>query len=318
MNKTLPTFLLAAALLPLNIATAQTNEPPVDGNPPEPVATAVLDFDATDRRYPTLGKDVADLLTVSLMSEPGLILVERSRLAEALSEQELGLSGMVTPQTAATLGNLTGAKVLVSGRVFEVGNERVVVARVLSAETGRVFAEKISTRSDGELTAATDALGEKVAALVATQRDALVASPETEEDVIAALRPVVEGRNLPTVSVRIPEEHIGRAVPDPAAETEIAMVLQQLGFTVVNSAAKADIAISGEAFSELGMTKGNLVSCRARLEVKALEEGDVVYVGRETMIAVDLGENFAGKKALQAAGLAMTKELVPALVSAWQ
>ncbi|MFP4353072.1 MAG: CsgG/HfaB family protein [Puniceicoccaceae bacterium] len=318
MKRIIPAACCATLLLSLAHLSAETDEAPADPTPSEPVSTAVLDFEATDRRYPTLGKDAADLLTVSLMSEPGMILVERSRLAEALSEQELGLSGMVDPQTAAKVGNLTGAKVLVSGRVFDAGGERIIVARVLSAETGRVFAEKVSNRSDAKLSAAVDALGKKVAALVAAQRDSLVAPSTTEDQMVAKLRSVVEGRNLPTVSVRIPEEHIGRAVPDPAAETEIALVLRELGFTVVNSAAEADVAISGEAFSELGMTKGNLVSCRARLEVKALSNGEVVFVGRETTIAVDLAENFAGKKALQSAGLAITEELVPALVSAWQ
>jgi len=32
---------------------------------------------------------------------------------------------------------------------------------------------------------------------------------------------------------------------------------------------KADIEITGEAFSVLGLRKGNLISCKARIEVKA-------------------------------------------------
>ena len=47
-------------------------------------------------------------------------MVERAELEKILGEQELGLSGTVSADTAAKVGNLTGAKVLVTGRVFKL------------------------------------------------------------------------------------------------------------------------------------------------------------------------------------------------------
>ena len=44
-----------------------------------------------------------------------MILVERAELEKVLGEAELGLSGTVSPETAARIGHLTGAKVLVTG-----------------------------------------------------------------------------------------------------------------------------------------------------------------------------------------------------------
>jgi len=286
----------------------------------EPLSIAVLDFEVSDRRTPTLGKDVADLLTVEMMMQPSLILVERSRLQETLSEQELGLSGMVDSATAAKVGHLTGANVLVSGRIFDVSDTRHVVARVVSTETGRVFADKVSYDTGDDLNDYISELSERIAVKIVKNAETMRVAVASQEDVVETLKATLEGKELPSVAIRIPEEHIGRRVPDPAAETEIALVLKKLGFQVYESNAdKADIHISGEAFSELGMTRGNLVSCRGRLEVKAANRKDeVIFVDRRTTIAVDLAENFAGKKALQKAGLEMVKILVPALADAAQ
>ena len=56
-----------------------------------------------------------------------------------LSEQELGASGLVSADTAAKIGSLTGAQVLVTGRLFAVGNQYMVVAKIISTETSRVY-----------------------------------------------------------------------------------------------------------------------------------------------------------------------------------
>jgi hypothetical protein len=63
-------------------------------------------------------------------------------LDKALGEQELGLSGAIAPAAAAKVGQLTGAKVLVTGRVMQAGSETLVVAKLIGTDTGRVFAAK--------------------------------------------------------------------------------------------------------------------------------------------------------------------------------
>ncbi len=119
--------------------------------------------------------------------------------------------------------------------------------------------------------------------------------------VVAALKKSLEGKHLPVVSVSIPEQHIGRPIVDPAAQTEMKLVLQEVGFTVLDSsetAKRPDVQITGEAFSEMGMRKGNLVLGPRRVEIKAVnaKTGDLIAVDRQRGVAVDLGENVARRK----------------------
>ena len=87
------------------------------------LTVAVFDFESKDEGVRDLGPKVATLLNANLSAEPQIITVERAELEKVLGEQELGLSGTVSPDTAAKVGHLTGAKVLVTGRVFKADKE---------------------------------------------------------------------------------------------------------------------------------------------------------------------------------------------------
>jgi hypothetical protein len=95
-------------------------------------------------------------------------------------------------------------------------------------------------------------------------------------------------------------------------------MLQQCGFTVVDglSTNKPAIEITGEALSEFGMRKGNLVSCRARIEIKAREvaSGKILLLDRQTSVAVDLAEHIAAKTALQNGADELAERVLPKLV----
>ena len=82
------------------------------------------------------------------------------------------------------------------------------------------------------------------------------------------------------------------------------------------SDSKPDIEITGEALSELGMRKGNLKSCRARIEIKARDRksGDILSVDRQTSVAVDVAEHIAAKTALQNGAGELAERLIPKLV----
>jgi len=79
---------------------------------------------------------------------------------------------------------------------------------------------------------------------------------------------------VPALAGLPPAAAISPPTIDPAAETELSLILTQCGFTLASdkSDTKPDIELVGEAFSEFGMRKGNLVSCKARVELKALEK----------------------------------------------
>lgn len=300
--------ILISAVLPLVLLHGQEQEASETF-----LTVAVLNFDAGDPKMAEWGPQMATLLNVHLSMADNLILVERAELDKLLSEQELGLSGMVDVSSAARVGQLTGAKVLITGRVFTAGREVVAVARIISTETSRVYGEMVSLPSGEGATSVASELAEKVSATLNRRASTLVAPERPQEDVVAKLRQQLEGRTLPSISISIPEQHINRLVVDPAAETEIGLILGQAGFDIVEE--DAAVRIVGEAFSELGMRRGNLVSCRARVEVKVVEAatGRVLAMDRQTEVSVDLAESIAAKNALQAAGAKVAERLAPVL-----
>src|SRR6059036_1105318 len=91
--------------------------------PADILTVAIFDFESRDEAVRDLGPKVATLINASLSAEPQIITVERAELEKVLGEQELGLSGTISPDSAAKVGHLTGAKVLVTGRVFRVDKE---------------------------------------------------------------------------------------------------------------------------------------------------------------------------------------------------
>ena len=109
----------------------------------QPLTVAVFDFESKDEAVRDLGPKVAALLNANLSADPQIITVERAELEKVLGEQELGLSGTVSPDTAAKVGHLTGAKVLVTGRVFKADKELILVAKIIGTETSRVYGELV-------------------------------------------------------------------------------------------------------------------------------------------------------------------------------
>jgi hypothetical protein len=282
------------------------------------LTVAVFDFESKDESVSGLGPKVATLVNANLSAEPQIITVERADLEKVLGEQELGLSGTVDPNSAAKIGQLTGAKVLVTGRVFKADNQTIIVAKVIGTETSRVYGEMVQGGSSATLVDLSSGLAKKIAADVSGKSDTLVARVETREERITKLKKALDGKKLPVVSVKINERHYGPHIIDPAAETELSLILQQCGFTLAdsNSTNKPAIEISGEAFSAYGMQKGNLISCKSRVEIKArdLETGNILVVDRQTSVGVDIAEQTAAKTALQNATDILADRMIPKLV----
>lgn len=313
--------LLAALLLHGAIAThAATNDAPAAAvaNNNDVLTVAVFDFESKDEAVRDLGPKVATLLNANLSASPAVITVERQELEKALGEQEMGLSGTVSPDTAAKVGQLTGAKVLVTGRVFKVENQTLIVAKVIGTETSRVYGEMVQGGSGTSIVDLSAKLAEKISGVVAEKGSTLVAKVLTREDRIAKIKQALGDKKLPVVSVQISERHYGPHTIDPAANTELTLILQQSGFKVADgdSKEKPEVLISGEAFSAFGVQKGNLISCKSRVEVKVSEvaTGKLLFVDRQTSVGVDIAEQTAAKTALENATDTLAERLLPKLV----
>lgn len=193
----------------------------------------------------------------------------------------------------------------------------MMVAKVIGTETGRVYGQSGQIKSADDLMDAAEEMAAKIAATVERKGETLVAKAVPREERIQQLvgkHKVEAGR---AVSVLIPEEHFGARVVDPAAQTQLSELFQRAGYDLVDveSKEKPDIEITGEAFSAHGFRKGNLVVCKARVELKARdrESGKILFTGSQTSVAADIAEQTAAKTALENAALEIAERLLPTM-----
>lgn len=313
----LMTTLLLAGAMSIHAAASDQSSTNLTAQP-EVLTVAVFDFESKDEAVRDLGPKVATLLNANLSANPNVITVERQELEKALGEQEIGLSGTVSPDTAAKVGQLTGAKVLITGRVFKVENQTLIVAKIIGTETSRVYGEMVQGKPADSIVDLSAKLAEKIGGVVSEKGGTLTAKVPTREERIAKIKQALEGKKLPVVSVKISERHYGPHIIDPAAETELTLILQQCGFKVADASSteKATVEISGEAFSAFGMQKGNLISCKSRIELKVRDvaTGNILAVDRQTSVGVDIAEQTAAKTALENATDTLAERLLPKLV----
>ncbi|QDV45416.1 Curli production assembly/transport component CsgG [Stieleria neptunia] len=281
---------------------------------------AVFPFQQRGVGNSDLGEQVTVLLTAELLEHPELYLVEREDLTKILDEQTLNVSGMVDPNSATKVGQLTGARILVAGSVLETNDKLYVVAKVIGTETSRVLGASVKGKMDGDLDDLAGNLAKKVARTVIDRGHELIADPPPRMDRIADLKKAVGNQRLPDLSIDVRERHVGQTTIDPAAETELTLYSTEVGFRVLEAREgkqnDADVLLIGEAISEYAARHGDLVSVKARLEVKAVdqESGQVIAIDREVAIGVDLTEQIAGKSALQHAAASIASRLLPKLV----
>lgn len=283
-----------------------------------PLTVAVLPFESSDEQLSAKAAEAASLLATQLSTKPELWLLERADIEKILAEQTMKLSGLTDPASAVQVGKLLGAKVLVTGRLIRSGAGAILVAKVMSTETSRVFGEISTANAPDALQQPAFELADKVAALLTKQNVAFRVPVITREERIARLKKSLDGKKLPTVMVTITERDLTRPAVDPAVETEFKKSLLELGFEVIDpqSGKAPDVVIKGEAFSETSARRGQLVSARARAEVEATRSSDnkVLAVDRETTSAVDTAPATAGKTALEDAGLILLERTVPKIV----
>jgi hypothetical protein len=300
----------------LSVVSSHGQSPP--SNPSAPLTVAVLPFESSDEKFKGRAAEIPIVLSAQLSASPSLWMVEREDLDKILSEHTIKLSGLTDPAAAVEAGRILGAKLLITGRVIKNGEGAILVAKIMSAETSRVFGETASAPDPGSLEKSVAELAEKIDRLVTKQRQTLVPPVPTRADRIVKLKENLRGKTLPSVQIAVSEQDLSRPVIDPAVETELGKIVLELGGQVVDPkhGGKAEISIMGEAISQTGARRGQIVSARARAEIKAVREADgkVLVIDRETSVAVDIAEGVAGKSALQEAAITLAERILPKLV----
>lgn len=281
---------------------------------------AILGFHERGPGVNGYGPKVQDILFAEMVANPSLFLVDRTEMKKLLDEAELNLSGMVSPSEATQVGQLTGAKILVTGSVIEAGKQMYLVGKVIGTETSRVLGTSVKGSMNADLPDLVAQLAKKLGETISEEADKLMPKRQTREDRVANLKEVLGDAQRPTVFVSVEERHVGQVVIDPAAETELTLLLRQTGFEVIDPERgrknDADIILTGEGFSEFATRRGNLISVKARLEVKAVDPDTdkVIATDRQVAVQVDLAEQIAGKKALQKAAAELATRFLPRLV----
>src|SRR5437868_5804946 len=87
---------------------------------PEVYPAALFTFEERGAGVRDFAAKVTDILFAKLAVRPEIYLVDRSDLKKTLGELELNISGAVRPTEANKIGQMTGAKILISGSVIQV------------------------------------------------------------------------------------------------------------------------------------------------------------------------------------------------------
>lgn len=110
-----------------------------------PATLAIFPFQAdkklTDKK---VNFAVSEILTKNFLKLGKFTVVERAQLEEVMKEQKLGLSGAVDSGTAADIGKLAGARLLVLGNVIQLGKSYQLTSKLVDAQTGEMLASEIA------------------------------------------------------------------------------------------------------------------------------------------------------------------------------
>jgi TolB-like protein len=90
-----------------------------------------------------LKKGLADMLITDLSNVSMLDIVERDKLEAILKEQKISNSKEFDPNTAAKVGKLLGAQMILTGGYFDMMGSMRIDARFIDVETGKIL------KSDG-------------------------------------------------------------------------------------------------------------------------------------------------------------------------
>lgn len=101
---------------------------------------AVIEFSDLEGNVTQLGRYVSEELITRLFRTGKFEVIERQLLRKVLQEHELRMSGIVDEHSAKELGRILGVDAIATGSVSDLGSSVKINARLISTETGKIFA----------------------------------------------------------------------------------------------------------------------------------------------------------------------------------
>ncbi len=280
-----------------------------------PLTLAIFDFKPSTPDLDPLGPALSDTLNALLAND--FALVERQELNKVLNEAELSLSGTVDSASAVLIGKLTGAKVLIAGRIFTAGNELVGVAKIIGTETSRIYGEMASIPSDGQITALATVLAEKLSNTIKANSDSLTVKHLSYAERLSNMQKSLQAKKLPSLMLIDLAANVPQSASS-AAVAEMRVIFKDLGFNVVElDAGEKATALKVElnATSELGLQKGNLFSAIASVQIRIInmQLGSTLVATNQTARKMDLGKGNAQSQAIKEAVWLVVEKILPEL-----
>jgi len=101
---------------------------------------AVVEFSDLKGSVTNFGRFLSEELITRLYQTKKFKVIERQQLNKIITEQKLSLTGVVDPASAQKLGRVLGVDSIVFGSISDLVRTLKINARLISAETGEVFA----------------------------------------------------------------------------------------------------------------------------------------------------------------------------------
>ena len=89
--------------------------------------------------FDALEVGIAGMLISELSANPAARIVDRETLQRLIDEQNLGAQGRVTPETAAKIGKLVGARYVLVGNFIDFYGDFRVDVRLINVETSEII-----------------------------------------------------------------------------------------------------------------------------------------------------------------------------------
>jgi len=107
---------------------------------------AISDFENSTGVYShsSLEKSVPEMLKTDLSQYDNIIVLERSKIQTVFQEHALIQSGVINPEQAQKVGELVGARFVLTGEISKVGDRFRIDTHIVDVESGKVFGEKVT------------------------------------------------------------------------------------------------------------------------------------------------------------------------------